>query len=267
VCASDLNAWRGVMGIEYPLPPGAPGHETWGEVVEIGAGDTHDLRVGQQVTGLLWNGLAEFGLARTEDLVGTGVPLLGEPLGCAMNVLRRAGPAELTAFVGFGYLAALCAQVLPPGTRWIALSRRTESRALALRLGAEAAFAFDDVPADLWDAVPLVLEVAGVQQTLDFATWLTAYSGRLVIAGYHADGPRTVNMQSWNWKGIDVINAHDRRPEVILDALREGVRRIVERGVHPATLQTHEFELDDAAAAFRMAEERPTGFVKAVVRL
>jgi threonine dehydrogenase-like Zn-dependent dehydrogenase len=33
ICASDLNAWKGVPGIDYPLQPGAPGHETWGEVV------------------------------------------------------------------------------------------------------------------------------------------------------------------------------------------------------------------------------------------
>lgn len=268
VCASDLNAWRGVAGIEYPLPPGAPGHETWGEVVAIGAGtEAPNLRVGQRVTGLLWNGLAELGLAQAENLVEADELLLGEPLGCAVNVLRRAGPAESIAFVGFGYLAALCAQLLPRGTRWMALSRRDESRALALHLGAEAAYAFDNVPAELWDSVPVVVEAAGVQQTLDFATWLTAYNGRLVIAGYHADGPRTVNMQSWNWKGIDVINAHDRRPEAIVDALRAGVRQLAEHDLQLESLLTHEFELDDATAAFRIAEERPSSFVKAVVRL
>jgi hypothetical protein len=30
---------------------------------------------------------------------------------------------------------------------------------------------------------------------------------QLVVAGYHQDGPRQVNMQMWNWKGIDVVNA------------------------------------------------------------
>src|ERR671936_2850552 len=36
VCGSDLNAWRGGAGIQYPLPPGAPGHEVVGEVVALG---------------------------------------------------------------------------------------------------------------------------------------------------------------------------------------------------------------------------------------
>ncbi|MCA1645009.1 MAG: alcohol dehydrogenase catalytic domain-containing protein [Chloroflexi bacterium] len=268
VCASDLNAWRGVPGIKYPLPVGAPGHETWGEVVAAGVG-AERWQSGQHVTGLLWNGLAELGVARAENLVTLDGPLLGEPLACAMNVIRRASPvpADVLAFVGFGYLAALCAQLLPTGVRWIALSRRAESRALAIRLGADAAHSFESVPPELWDSVPVVVEAAGVQQTLDAATWLTAFSGRLVIAGYHADGQRTVNMQSWNWKGIDVINAHDRRPDVIVGALRDGLRLVAERGLDLPALQTHEFGLDDAAAAFHAADDRPAGFVKAVVRL
>ena len=214
ICASDLNAWRGVAGIEYPLPPGAPGHETWGEVVSAGDGAGH-CTAGQLVTGLLLNGLAELGLARADHLVAHRYAPARRAAGVRDERPAVApGAADLVAFVGFGYLAALCAELLPTGTRWIALSRRQTSRGRALRLGAEAAYTFEDVPPALWDSVPVVIEAAGVQQTLDFATWLTAYSGRLVIAGYHADGPRTVNMQSWNWKGIDVINAHDRQPQV-----------------------------------------------------
>ena len=37
---------------------------------------------------------------------------------------------------------------------------------------------------------------------------LTRVRGRLVVAGYHQDGPRQVDMQLWNWRGLDVINAH-----------------------------------------------------------
>jgi threonine dehydrogenase-like Zn-dependent dehydrogenase len=266
ICGSDLNAWRGVPGIEYPLPAGAPGHETWGEVVALGAG-VSDLSVGQCVTGLLWNGLAEFGVARAEHLVALDAPLLGEPLACAMNVVRRAAPTDEVTFVGFGYLAALCAQLLPKGTRWSAVSRRASSRALALRLGAHTAYAFENISPELWDSLPLVIEAAGVQQTLDFATWLVAYGGRLVIAGYHADGPRSVNMQTWNWKGIDVVNAHDRKPEVIVHALREGLAIVAARGLETRVLHTHDFALDEAAGAFQAAEDRPPGFVKAIVRL
>jgi len=112
----------------------------------------------------------------------------------------------------------------------------------------------------------VVIEAAGVQQTLDFATWLTAYAGRLVIAGYHADGPRTINMQSWNWKGIDVINAHERQPSVYVRALAEAFDRLSHRpGIELASLMTHRWSLEQAAEAFRTAESRPHGFIKGVI--
>jgi threonine dehydrogenase-like Zn-dependent dehydrogenase len=269
VCGSDLNAWRGVPGIEYPLGPGAPGHETVGEVVALGDG-VSSLRVGDRVTGLMWNGLAEYGVARAENLVvlpSAKPGLLGEPLACAMNVLRRSGlrAGERFSIVGFGYLAALLVHLLPAPAPWVAISRREDSRELALRLGAEAAYGFDSVPSVLWDSFGVTIEAAGVQQTLDFATWLTSYGGRLVIAGYHADGPRTVNMQSWNWKGMDVINAHERQPAAYVEALRSALGVVAARQVDFSFLHTHRLPLGEAPGAFELAERRPAGFVKAIV--
>jgi NADPH2:quinone reductase len=290
VCGSDLNAWRGVAGIEYPLPPGAPGHETRGEVVALGHG-VDSFRVGQVVTGLMWKGFADLGVGRAEDLVAvpsgfTHTTLLGEPLACAMNVVRRAGlvaadrasslgaddratsaaAAGRLAIVGFGYLAALIASLLPDDLgAWVAVSRRPDSRALALRLGASAAYDFGEIPSGLWDTFPVVIESAGVQQTLDYATWLVAYGGRLVIAGYHADGPRTVNMQTWNWKGIDVINAHEREPARYVAALQAALVLLQTRPIDLAVLHTHEWPLHGVAEAFRVADERRAGFVKGII--
>jgi threonine dehydrogenase-like Zn-dependent dehydrogenase len=250
------------------MHPGAPGHECWGEIVELGPG-VSGMRVGDCATGLMWNGFAELGVARAENLLlvsGPG-PLLGEPLACAMNVVRRAAPAagDRIAIVGFGYLAALIVQLLPRHVAgWIAVSRREDSRALAMQLGAEAALDFSEIPSTAWDSFPMVIECAGVQQTLDYATWLTAYGGKLVIAGYHADGPRTVNMQSWNWKGIDVLNAHARAPSVYMSALHGALEQLHGRGMRD--LLTHEFALNSAADAFVTAEMRPAGYIKAVMR-
>lgn len=275
VCGSDLNAWRGVPGVEYPLPSGAPGHEVTGTVKKRGP-DVTNIDVGDHVTGLTWNGFADRVTARAVDIVRLppthplAADVLGEPLACAMNVVRRAGldhrQTDKVAVVGFGYLAALIVQLFPPSVRqWIAISRRDDSRALATRLGADATYDFDTVPGSAWESFDVVIEAAGVQRALDYATWLTAFGGRLVVAGYHADGPRTVNMQNWNWKGIDVINAHERRREVLVDALHEALRISAERRVTVAELHTHHISLRDATTAFRLADERPAGFIKAVV--
>ena len=270
VCASDLNAWRGVPGVEFPLAAGAPGHEVVGEVVATGAA-VRELHVGQRVTGVMFNGFAELGVAPAEHVVALPNELpevLGEPLACAMNVVRRANfsPGCRLAVVGFGYLAALIVHLLPEGvSEWVAVSRREDSRRLAEQLGAAATYGFENVPSEQWDSFDVVIEAAGVQQTLDYATWLTAYGGRLVVAGYHADGPRTVNMQSWNWKGIDVINAHERQAAVYVEALRRALELIRIRRIDPTGLQTHAVSLERALEAFALTESRPTGFVKAVV--
>ena len=275
VCGSDLNTWRGMPGVEYPLADGAPGHEVWGELAALGPGPTDPaLRVSSRVTGLVQGGYAEYALARADELLA--VPprfgdriVLGEPLACAANVVRRARvqPGDRVALVGFGYLAALVARLLfPAGGSWVAISRRAESRALAARLGAVATHGFESVPSELWDSFPVVIEAAGVQQALDYATWLTAYGGRLVIAGFHADGPRTVNMQSWNWKGIDVVNAHERRPEAYLRGLRDGLRAVEEHGLDLAALISHRWPLDRLGEALDQAERRPPDYVKGVVQ-
>jgi threonine dehydrogenase-like Zn-dependent dehydrogenase len=267
VCGSDLNAWRGVPGIEYPLTPGTPGHETFGEVVALGP-DVKALQIGEMVSGLLWNGFAELGVAHAAHLVPVPRPLLGEPLACASNVVRRAGvePGQRVAIVGFGYLAALIVQLLPNDVGgWIAVSRREDSRALARRLGAEAAYDYADVPSTAWDSFDVVIEAAGVQRTLDVATWLTAYGSRLVVAGYHADGPRTVNMQSWNWKGIDVINAHDRAPEAYVRGLRDALTLVAQRHLDLDSLVSHRWPLERTTDAFEALETRPPGFTKGIV--
>jgi hypothetical protein len=71
-------------------------------------------------------------------------------------------------------------------------------------------------------------------------------------------------MQSWNWKGIDVINAHARQPGVYLDGLREALGVVRVRPLPP--LHSHAWPLDRGAEAFAAAEARPPGFIKAIIR-
>ena len=269
MCGSDLNAWRGAPGIDYPLQAGQPGHEVWGEIAEVGSG-VDKLRAGQPVTGMAQSGYAEYVLVEADDLVALSdnKPLLGEPLACAANIVRRAklGPDDSLVVVGFSYLTALVIAVMQPRQPWIAISRRQDSRDLAMKLGASATYAFDTVPASCWDSFQVVIEGAGVQQTLDYATWLVAYGGRLVIAGYHADGPRSVNMQTWNWKGIDVVNAHERQPSAYRRGLREGLEVVKRRQLDLSSLVTNAWPLDRAAEAFTALEQRPPGFIKGIIQ-
>ena len=110
-----------------------------------------------------------------------------------------------------------------------------------------------------------VLEVTGHQAPLDLASQLVAERGRLVIAGYHQDGRRTVDMGLWNWRGIDVINAHERERAAYVRGVREAAAAVALGTLDPQPLYTHEFALADIGDAFAMATARPDGFLKALV--
>ena len=89
-----------------------------------------------------------------------------------------------------------------------------------------------------------MIEAVGQQWPLDLAGELTAERGRLVIAGYHQDGPRQVNMQLWNWRGLDVINAHERDPAVYLAGMRDAAEAVAGGRLDPGTLYTNTYTLE-----------------------
>jgi threonine dehydrogenase-like Zn-dependent dehydrogenase len=111
-----------------------------------------------------------------------------------------------------------------------------------------------------------VFEVTGKQAPLDLAGQLTRVRGTLVIAGFHQDGRREVDMQLWNWRGLDVVNAHERDPEVYVEGVKLAAQAILDGTLDPSPLYTHEFPLDRLGDALATAGERPDGFLKALVR-
>lgn len=110
-----------------------------------------------------------------------------------------------------------------------------------------------------------VIEAVGKQWPLDLAGELVAEGAKLIVAGYHRDGPRQVNMQMWNWKGIDVINAHERDRRVQMRGLAEAVEAVASGRLDPAPLYTHRYPLERLGEALDATRDKPGGFVKALV--
>jgi threonine dehydrogenase-like Zn-dependent dehydrogenase len=226
-----------------------------------------DVASGRRVALLSYRGFAEYEVVEETMLVPLppeldDVPFPGEALGCAMNVFRRSGVREgdTVAVVGAGFLGLLLVQLcVAEGAEVLAFSRRRSALDLARSFGAKPR---DDVPGESCD---VVLEAAGHQETLDRASALVRTGGRLVIAGFHQDGPRTIDLQSWNWRGLDVVNAHERSEEKALDGIRAAVDAVVTGRLRPEALYTHTFGLASLGDAFETADCRPDGFVKALV--
>jgi threonine dehydrogenase-like Zn-dependent dehydrogenase len=236
VCGSSLPFWEGRDWFSYPGEPGAPGHEAWGVT-----GD------GRRVAALSYHGFAEWDVAAADAVVELpraldGLPFPGEAFACAVNVVRRARvrPGDDVAVVGMGFLGTAVASLLDDPVE--------------VRRGATAAGEFD-----------VVIEAAGTQPALDTASRLVAAGGRLVVAGFHQDGPRTVDMQSWNWRGIDVVNAHERDPQAYVRGMREAIELVLAGRLDPERLVTHRLPLARLGEAFELARTRPAGFLKAVV--
>jgi len=74
-------------------------------------------------------------------------------------------------------------------------------------------------------------------------------------------------MQLWNWRGLDVINAHERDPGVYVEGMREAVAAIETGVIDPSPLYTHTFKLDELSNAFDTIKRSPEGFIKALVTL
>ena len=282
VCASNLELWLGKPWFEYPVEAGAPGHEAWGRIDAVGEGVT-DLVVGERVAMLSSHAFAEYDFASGSEIVRLpatldGEPLPAEPLGCAVNIFKRANirRGETVAIVGIGFLGTLVTQLAAnAGARVLALSHRHSSLKLAREFGASATIDIQDKQQAVQSVTELttgrgcecVIEAAGKQESLDLASELTSERGRLVIAGYHQDGPRHVNMQLWNWRGLDVINAHERDPTVYVAGMREAIAAVEAGVLNPRPLYTHTFKLAELSQAFDAIERSPEGFVKALITL
>jgi threonine dehydrogenase-like Zn-dependent dehydrogenase len=276
VCGSDLPVWSGRPWFEYPRPAGAPGHEGWGAVDAVGDG-VEELAQGDRVAGLTYRAYADYDIARAEDLVPLpdGVEHFpGEALGCAVNVVRRSAIAagDSVAVVGAGFLGCVIAQLAAgAGARVIAVSRRRSALATAAALGAAETIALEEPVVERVEELTggelcdVVVEAAGAQATLDLCGPLTRTRGRLVIAGFHQDGSREVDMQLWNWRGLDVVNAHERDPRVYVEGIREAAAAVSDGRLDPSPLYTHRFGLDEVDRALETAIERPDGFMKALV--
>ena len=280
VCGSNLPVWEGREWFEYPRTPGEPGHEGWGRVDAVGSGVT-DLVVGDRVATLSQRAYAEYDVVAADQALRlpaslAGMPFPGEPLACAMNVLRRSdiGPGHTVAVVGVGFLGAVLVRLAArAGARVIAISRRLFALEIAQQLGAAVTIPMNDHETILARVRTLtggagcerVVEAVGLQWPLDLAGELTAERGRLVIAGFHQDGPRQVNMQLWNWRGLDVVNAHERDPRVYLEGMRAAVSAVESGALDPTPLYTHTLPLDRLGDALDLMRARPDGFLKALV--
>lgn len=178
---------------------------------------------------------------------------------------------ERVAVIGCGFMGLICQQLAAyqGAGSILAVDPVAYRRKMALQLGAHEAcdpqsYKVGDPEQGEFD---VVIEAAGVQATIDLAGDMVKQHGRIVLIGYHQSngGLRTVNMQLWNYKAIDVVNGHIRREWEKFDAMRQGLIVMQKGHIITEPLVTL-YDLDDITHAFHDLTSGKEGLFKAVVR-
>ena len=280
VCASELHPWADGR----PTYPHRFGHEPMGVVAGTGPGVTQ-FREGDRVTGLRSQAFADYVVAQAD--VWLPVPTdvrdeaaLGEPLACLVNAQRRT-PVELAdrvAVIGLGYMGLGMLQLLKlrGPSRIVAIDVRDDARAMAKSLGADEALDPSELPPEYfltqfsdWQSdrgFEVVVEGSGTRAGLTLAGEMVRAHGVLSILGYHQGGARQVDVGMWNWKAIDVVNAHVRRRTDLMESMRIGLELTANGLIDLGALVTHRYGLDEVDRAYTDLMEKPPGFIKAVVQ-
>ena len=279
VCASELPLWREAgQSVPFRL-----GHEPFGVVETVGT-DVTQYSPGDRVTGLFEEAYGQYCTVDQELLVPVPDEVadesaMGEPIACLVNGARRTRVdyADTVVIVGLGYMGLGMLQLLRlrGAARIVAIDVREESLGHACNHGATEAYTPDTVPDDLYltefgkwqsDAgAHVVVEASGSAAGLELAGKLVKAHGTLSILGFHQGAPRQVDVGMWNWKAIDVVNAHVRRREDLLESMRIGLELERSGLINTGALVTHRFGIDEVDAAFQALVEKPRGFIKSVV--
>ena len=233
------------------------GHEAVGIVADKGRNVT-GFKVGDRVTGLGGGGYKEYIVmepqtvfvvpdnVKTEDAVA-------EPLGCMMSVAERVDTGKVgdtivvvgTGYMGLGMVSLFKARGYE---HVIAVDHREIALENALRYGADEVYLPQELPVNFklnwqtWDKPDLtreghktdifhtgfqnVVEFTGTQGGLKLAGEMVCAHGNLGIAGYHNDGPRTIDFQLWNLKAMNMFNCHERRIEYEATLCKRGINMI-----------------------------------------
>jgi len=204
---------------------------------------------------------------------------MGEPLGCILSGARRTNVelGDTVAIVGLGFMGLLMLQAarLRGPARIIAIDPRADALETARRTGADETYTPDQVPdrlmMDGWGRIGkgyganVVFEASGTQPGLTLAGQIVREHGVLSLVGWHQGGPRQVDMEMWNWKAFDVINAHERRMDYLMDCMRRGMDLLGAGKLAMGPLVTHCYRLEEVDQAFQALVDKPEGFHKAVI--
>lgn len=281
ICGSDLHLVfkEGMYRGEFPAPPGWPGHESVGTVLES---RSPHFKPGDWVLAAPPPGVSRAYAERQVVAASSLVPLpdgsdhahqaLGQQLGCVVFAMRRFWPAShggeagTVAIFGAGSAGLLFVQLARlAGFEKIIVSDLTESRlALAKRFGATTTVlapgqSLSEAVLDETSGVgaDLAIEAIGLDSTRIECLAAVRDCGRV---GYFGFPERTSGDSTWSFSrawakraSIEVSTGAQREPGI--PAFREAVRLIASGEVDAAPFAADVYPLASIQDAFEAARD------------
>ena len=282
ICGSDLHiAYQGWSVTGLPLPPGRPGHEGVGEVVDGGGTGFEPGQAVLTVPNIHESAtFAGYQLLRPGNLVALPDTrplahlLMAQQLGTVIFGCRRLPPLDgkTVVVIGQGSVGLFHDFILR-------------------RLGAERIIAVDPVPARVQaaidmgvdEAVPasgpaateaildltggegaaVVIDAVGSVETLNQSLAVAAESGRVAAFGL----PTTAGMVPFDWaslfrKSLTMHAVHGAQDTPGLPDFRAAVDLISNGEIDMSPFVTHSFPIDDVDRAFELADSKADGALK-----
>ncbi|MBN1556480.1 MAG: zinc-binding dehydrogenase [Phycisphaerae bacterium] len=275
ICEGDVFLYTNRKELSESVPMG---HEGGGVVREVGK-SVKNVFVGDQVTSIKGLAYAEYFTCRGDFVVKVPDNLdlsyaIGEAISCFVHASRRFGirKGDRVAVIGCGYMGMGCVQmasILGAGEIH-AVEPIQWRRNTALLHGATHEYdPTGKTPGRILEELgefDVVIEAAGVASVIDLCTVLVKQHGRIVLVGYHQsdNGMRNVDMKTWNYKAIDVINGHVRRHDEKTQAMAEGLALLSENKLDfRGMIET--YPLRNIRKAFDDLIGRKPGLYKAVL--
>lgn len=273
------------------------GHEAMGFVAEVGR-NVKGFSVGNRVTGLGGGGYKEYIVMEPEKtfIIPDNVKdedAVAEPLACMMSVAERIDKAKVgdtivvvgTGYMGLGMVSLFKARGY---ANVIAVDEREIALQNALAYGADAVYLPEELPInyklnwETWNKPDLtrdghktdifhigfqnVVEFTGTESGLRLAGDMVCAHGNLGIAGFHNDGPRTVDFKLWNMKAMNMFNCHERRIDYETTLCERALRLISQGQWKFIGAARHIYTLDEFDRANEDMANHTDNFIKGLVR-
>ena len=251
------------------------GHEGSGIVAAVGS-QVVEFKAGDKVTAL-GGDYAEYFVTTPDKLALVPAEIdvkmaLGEPIACCMSGARRFGEkmGDRVAIIGAGYMGLNCLQLVKlQGAAEITVFDLLDWRLdTAKKLGADVVINSqgknpETLVAELGE-FDVVIEATGVQGAIDLGTALLRHHGTLDLVGYHQsnNGMRQIDMKTWNFKAITVVNSHVRNEVEKLDAMKAALKLVAHGKLNTDILITN-YSFTDINQAFLDLKARKPGLYKA----